>query len=89
MATRSEKVKLGIFLTVSGLLLAGALAVLTGSEVWEERDKYVIKFRESVSGLEAGAPVKQRGVRVGYVGDIRVSPENVEEVQVWIKIKRG
>jgi len=89
MATRSEKVKLGIFLTVSGLLLAGALAVLTGSEVWEERDKYVVNFRQSVSGLEAGAPVKQRGVRVGYVGDIRVSPESVEQVQVWVKVNPG
>lgn len=89
MATRSEKVKLGIFMTVSGLLLAGALAVLTGSEVWEERDRYMINFRQSVSGLEPGAPVKQRGVRVGYVGDIRVSPDSVEKVQVWIKINPG
>jgi phospholipid/cholesterol/gamma-HCH transport system substrate-binding protein len=87
MATRSEKVKLGIFLTVTGFLLAGALAVLTGSEVWEERSSYVIRFAESVSGLESGAPVKQRGVRVGYVDSIRVSPESVEQVEVQVKVQ--
>lgn len=89
MATRSEKVKLGIFLTVTGVLLAGALAVLTGSEVWEERSKYVIRFRQSVSGLEPGAPVKQRGVRVGTVDRIRVAPEDVELVEVWVKVNPG
>ena len=89
MATRAEKTKLGIFLTVSAFLMAGALAVLTGSEVWEERSKYVVKFRQSVSGLEPGAPVKQRGVRVGYVDRIQVDPENVELVEVWVKVNPG
>lgn len=89
MATRAEKTKLGIFLTVSAFLMAGALAVLTGSEVWEERSKYVVKFRQSVSGLEPGAPVKQRGVRVGYVDSIKVDPENVELVEVWVKVNPG
>jgi phospholipid/cholesterol/gamma-HCH transport system substrate-binding protein len=86
MATRSEKVKLGIFLAVAGTLLIGGLAVLSGSELWQERSGYVIRFMESVSGLEPGAPVKQRGVRVGYVDRIRVDPENVEKVEVWVKV---
>ncbi len=89
MATRSEKVKLGIFLTVTACLLAGALAVLTGSEVWEERASYIIRFNQSVSGLESGAPVKQRGVRVGYVDSIRVSPKSVEQVEVRVRVQPG
>lgn len=89
MATRSEKVKLGVFLTVAFVLLVGTLAALTGSEIWQERWSYVIKFQQSVSGLEPGVPVKQRGVRVGYVDDIRVDPENVENVEVWIKVNPG
>lgn len=89
MATRAEKAKLGIFLTVTVVLLAGALAVLTGSEVWEERWSYLVHFRQSVSGLEPGAPVKQRGVRVGFVDHIRTDPENVEQVKVTIKVQPG
>jgi len=89
MATRSEKVKLGIFLTVAATLLVAGLAVLSGSELWQERSAYVVRFMESVSGLEPGAPVKQRGVRVGYVDRIRVDPENVEKVEVWVKVNPG
>lgn len=89
MATRAEKAKLGVFLTVTVVLLAGALAVLTGSELWEERWEYRIKFEQSVSGLESGAPVKQRGVRVGFVDSINVSPNNVEQILVKIKVVPG
>ena len=89
MATRAEKTKLGIFLTVAAVLLTATLAVLTGSEFWEERWSYTVNFSESVSGLEPGAPVKQRGVRVGYVDQIRVSPDSVERVRVRIKVNPG
>lgn len=89
MATRSQKVKLGVFLTVSIVLFVGTLIVLTGMEMWQERTLYYVNFTESVSGLEKGAPVKLRGVRVGTVDDIRVEPGNVEVVEVTLAVERG
>jgi phospholipid/cholesterol/gamma-HCH transport system substrate-binding protein len=88
MATRSEKIRLGVFLTAAVILFIGTVAVLTGMEIWEERHRYVIHFEQSVSGLETGSPVKQRGVRVGYVERIRVNPENLEQVQVWVNVRK-
>ncbi len=89
MATRSERIKLGIFLTVTVVLFAVGLILLTGSQIWEERSEYMIKFERSVSGLEAGAPVKQMGVRVGFVDRLRVPPNNADVVQVWVRIAPG
>lgn len=89
MATRSQKVKLGVFLTAAIVLLLGTVVVLTGMGLLQSRWSYFIEFRESVSGLEAGAPVKLRGVRVGTVDGIRVSPDNVEVVEVRIKVDKG
>ncbi|MFB6262175.1 MAG: MlaD family protein [Bradymonadaceae bacterium] len=89
MATRAEKSKLGLFLTATLVLLGVAIAALTGSELWEKQSTYYIEFSESVSGLQPGAPVKQRGVRVGYVDRIRVVPDNVELVEVVVKVNPG
>jgi phospholipid/cholesterol/gamma-HCH transport system substrate-binding protein len=89
MATRSERIKLGIFLTTAVVLFAVAMILLTGSELWEEKNQYVIQFNRSVSGLEPGAPVKQMGVRVGFVDRLRVPPDNAEVVKVWIRVAPG
>jgi phospholipid/cholesterol/gamma-HCH transport system substrate-binding protein len=89
MATRSQKVKLGVFLTAATVLFAGTVIVLTGMGLWQERVTYYIEFRQSVSGLEQGAPVKLRGVLVGTVEAIRVDPDNVEQVEVRIQVDKG
>jgi phospholipid/cholesterol/gamma-HCH transport system substrate-binding protein len=89
MATRTQKVKLGVFLVAATVLFAATIIVLTGMGLWEERTTYYIKFRESVSGLEQGAPVKLTGVRVGTVDGIRVDPDNVEIVEVRIQVDKG
>jgi phospholipid/cholesterol/gamma-HCH transport system substrate-binding protein len=89
MATRSQKVKLGVFLTASAVLFAVTVIVLTGMGLWEERSTYYIEYRQSVSGLEKGAPVKLRGVRVGTVDAIQVDPDNVEVVEVRIQVDKN
>lgn len=88
MATKSQKIKLGIFLIVSVALFVFSLILLTGMEMWQEQDRYYIEFKESVSGLEIGAPVKLRGVGVGSVTNIRLDPENVEVVKVYISVEQ-
>lgn len=87
MATRAQKVKLGIFLLVAGGLIVASLAILIGLNTLEVQDKYHIEFRESVSGLEVGAPVKLRGVQIGTVRNIQVAPKNVEIIRVKIVVK--
>jgi phospholipid/cholesterol/gamma-HCH transport system substrate-binding protein len=89
MATKSQKVKLGIFLIATVVLFIVSLVLITGMEMWEDQDRYYIEFSESVSGLEIGAPVKLRGVGVGSVTDIKLDPKNVEIVKVFVSVEEG
>ena len=89
MATHSQKFKLGVFLTVAGVLFVVTIAVFASLQMFASKDRYHVLFRESVSGLELGSPVKLRGVRVGEVSRIRLNPKNVEEVQVTMLLDEG
>lgn len=86
MATRSQKIKLGIFLAAAGALFALTLLVFAGLAFLSDQHAYHVRFSESVSGLEVGAPVKLRGVRVGSVTGIQLDPEDVELVRVSLAI---
>jgi phospholipid/cholesterol/gamma-HCH transport system substrate-binding protein len=89
MVTQAQKARLGAFLVTAGVLFVVAVATLMGSSLWERRDAYVIRYEDSVSGLETGAPVKLKGVRVGTVKDVRVMPTDVRIVEVFISLDHG
>jgi len=89
MITRMQKVRLGVFVAVSLLLLVGTLVTLTGLRIAEKRDTYTVRYTMSLSGLEEGAQVKFNGVRVGRVDDIRINREDVGEVIVTLSLQEG
>lgn len=49
---------------------------------------YKVHMKESVSGLSNDASVKYRGVDVGTVESIMINPENSEEIDLRLKIKK-
>ncbi len=55
----------------------------------DDYDLYLIRMKESVSGLSKDSGVKLKGVDIGTVSDIRVNPKNIEEIEITIKIKKG
>jgi phospholipid/cholesterol/gamma-HCH transport system substrate-binding protein len=89
MVTRAQKVRLGVFLAGASALLVGTLVVLTGIQVTGKRDTYSVRYTVSLSGLEAGAPVKYNGVRVGRVETIHINRDNVSEVLVTLSLDEG
>ncbi len=79
----------GIFIAGSVLLLVLAILWLGKVEYEEEYNYYTVYFRESVSGLNVGSPVKYRGIKVGTVANLSIDPRNPELVKAIIKVKRG
>jgi phospholipid/cholesterol/gamma-HCH transport system substrate-binding protein len=88
MATRRERVQLGIFLTVSGTLFIGMIVLFAGVRLFRGEDTYTIHFEDSVSGINVGSQVRLLGVRVGSVKDMQLN-ESGSGVEVEIALKEG
>src|SRR5215510_9478586 len=83
------RLKVGIFVTVSFFLLAGAILWLAGSRFLQPVDSYHIIFTRSVSGLLPGAAVEYQGVTVGKVDKIRLTDETPPRAAVTVALQPG
>lgn len=79
--------------TVVGLFVVTLTAALLSFTFWLTRnygqqtyDFYYVYLSESVAGLNIDAAVKYRGVDVGTVSRIGLNPNNLEEVELLLKI---
>ncbi len=87
MATRAQKIRLGIFLTISISILLIAIGIITGSRLLKKRVTYYIRYKEiSLTGLEIGSPVKYRGLRIGRIEDMYIDENDVTSIIVEITI---
>jgi phospholipid/cholesterol/gamma-HCH transport system substrate-binding protein len=87
--TRSDLIKVGLFVTVSGALLAGGLLWLAGAHLFRPVHTYTVLFERSVSGLNAGANVEYQGVVVGRVRDIQLTADLPPRVAVIVDLDPG
>ena len=69
------------------------ISLILGLSYWmlkpsvdSEIQEYNIYFEESVLGLNIDSPVKYRGISVGKVTQLQISPKNSEQVQVTVSI---
>lgn len=87
METRASHLLVGGFV----LIVAAALALFALWLAGADRDRdviaYDIAFTGSVSGLQTGSQVRYRGVPVGRVTDIRIDPQDLEQVLVTTEIR--
>lgn len=90
MVTRSQKIRLGIFVTVSMLILLATLGIVTTRKFFEVRDTYYIGYKDiSVTGLQEGGSVKYQGINVGYVSEISIDPQDIRRVIVEVSLDKG
>ncbi len=89
MLTRTQKVRLGLFLLMGLVLIGGGVALLAGLSLFRKYDIYDVEFKDSVSGLNPGAKVSLRGVRVGRVQSIEIDPKRFNIVRVQLALNKG
>ena len=72
MSIRANSTLIGAF--VVGALTLGVLSIITfgGKGFWQKEDQIVMYFSGSVNGLNTGAPVNVRGVKIGTVRQINI-----------------
>jgi phospholipid/cholesterol/gamma-HCH transport system substrate-binding protein len=79
----------GFVLVLGTAFVAGILWLVSGGAFQKKVDFYLAIVNESVAGLNLNAPVKYNGVDVGQVRDIRLDPDNPEQVRLTFAIERG
>ncbi|HSV44230.1 MAG TPA: MlaD family protein [Ramlibacter sp.] len=87
MENKAHALAAGIFVVVVTALLLVLAAWLTRDT--GERDVYEISTRETVTGLQAQAPVRYRGVDVGKVASIGFDPKAQGNVLMRLEVDRG
>lgn len=73
MSRSANPIAVGGF--ILGMLLLTFLLLLffSGGHWWSRRDHYVLLYDTSIKGLNVGAPVTIKGVKIGQVTDIKAS----------------
>ncbi len=88
MSEKSRYFKIGIFFIASMGLLCAGLAMFGAGYIFKQAPVlFETCFDQSVHGLDIGAPVKFRGVRVGEVKEIRFAKEEYEEMLTIANMK--
>lgn len=90
MISKSQKLRLGIFVSVSLAILVVGSVLVAAPRFLEKRDFYTIRYVDvSVGGLEVGGNVKYHGISIGRIEDIYVDPENVAAIIVEVSLRKG
>ena len=89
METRARHVLIGLF-TLAAAIVAVLFALWLGrSDSQRDFHLYDIAFEEAVSGLSRGSTVEFNGIRVGDVVDLRLDPQNPQNVYARVRVERA
>jgi len=90
MVSKSQKIRLGIFLVVGIIFLLMLISLIIGSKLFDKKDNYFIAYKDqSVSGLNVGSAVQYHGIRIGRVENLSIDPDDVTTVIVEISVTAG
>ena len=73
MAAKASARAIGIFVVGAILLMLAAIGLLGSGNLFRTTFNFVSYFNGSVAGLDPGAGVKLRGVKIGQVTEVRLA----------------
>jgi len=77
----------GVFVSLTLLALVGFTIWLAGVHDFARYQRYTIYFTDPVSGLVEEATVKYKGVDVGKIETLRLTPDRNDLIKVDVKVK--
>lgn len=72
MSRKADPKVIGLFVVGAFAFIVVGIAIFGSGQFFTKRNTWVLFFDGSVGGLQVGAPVNFRGVRLGQVTDIRI-----------------
>jgi phospholipid/cholesterol/gamma-HCH transport system substrate-binding protein len=89
METRARYILVGSFFLLLLATLVVAVLWLARVEFKQRVSFYDIYFPGSVTGLNRGSPVRDNGIPVGRVTEVRLDPQDPSRVRVTVEIDSG
>ncbi len=89
MESRANYVATGVFVLLVLAGIAAASVWLAGAQFRTQYTLYETHVPGSVSGLDAGAPVRLNGIDVGRVARIEQDPKDPQDVILVLQIRQG
>jgi len=92
MSKQASKTLIGAFVLGAIVLIVVAVMIFGSGKFMTKTYKYVLFFEGSVKGLQVGAPVVFRGVKIGQVTDfaMRLDPSDLSIlIPVYVEIEAG
>jgi len=92
LSKKASKTVIGIFVVSALALVVVGILIFGSGELLKERYKFILFFQDSVKGLNVGAPVVFKGVKIGEVKDIAVIENPLKSsfyIQVIIELTSG
>src|SRR5688572_30699319 len=87
MENKAHALAAGLFTLLLGALLVAAAFWIRGEPI--ANDRYTLYTHGSVSGLNAQADVRYRGVEVGKVESIGFDPKDPRTILVEVSVRAG
>ncbi len=72
MRNKVNPVAIGMFVMGAAILAVAAVIIFGAAKFFTHSEKCISFFSESVNGLDVGAPLKFKGVKIGKVESIRI-----------------
>jgi paraquat-inducible protein B len=85
MSKKANPTMIGIFVVGAMVLVIIGLLMFGKGEFFSEKRTFVLYFDESIHGLDIGAPVIFRGVKIGAVSDVKMNLDR-KKLTFWIPV---
>ncbi len=80
MSKQANMKLIGVFVVGAAILLTAAIVIFASGKFFQDKKLCALYFQESIRGLNTGAPVYFKGVKVGAVTDIRLFYHPEDEI---------
>jgi paraquat-inducible protein B len=90
MSKQANKTMIGAFVVGAVVLVVGGVLMFGSGKFLQKRIPYVMYFESSVKGLDVGASVVWRGVKIGTVTDVLLRADPIAltfEIPVFIEVE--
>jgi paraquat-inducible protein B len=90
MSKKANKTLIGAFVLGAVVLIVAGVIIFGGGKFFQKTVKFVMFFEGSVKGLQVGAPVVFRGVKIGEVTNIelRFNPRDMSvQIPVYVEVE--